>query len=456
LRVPELEVQLGMEVYASKAQGIGGKIRKRIEDFVVEEILRNGSCASISEVETPPKRRLTGKGKHTVCLLIKRNWDNLLLVKRIARLLGVSPRRVHIAGIKDTRAVTAQHVSIRDLPPKRIFKLSLKDAVLYPLCYSKTKISVNQLYGNRFTITIQDVPCESFEITKRIQKVWQELSVLGGMPNFFGHQRFGTVRPITHLVGKALTQGKLEEAAMIFLAQPSLFEHPKARRAREQLQKNGDFSEALRNFPRHLKFEVLMLRHLAQKPNDFIGAFRKLPLRLRRLFVQAYQSYLFNRFLSERIRRGISLRDPQIGDYLVFLDEHGLPVRHGLIADFENLEEVQEAVKKGKMRVAIPLVGYRQPPSRGIQGEIERRILREEKVDPEDFNVASMSEVGAPGGLRTALAPIINFEFDEPSSDEENPLKGKVRCRFTLLRGCYATVFLREIMKPQNVLEAGF
>lgn len=455
MRVPKLERQLGMEVYASKTPGIEGRIRLFPEDFVVEEILKDGSCAAVSALETPTPTP-AGEGKHLVCLLIKRDWDNLLAVKRIAKLLGISPKRVHIAGIKDARALTAQHVSIKDVSPKRVLRLKLKDVALRPLRYSKERISAFQLYGNRFTVVIRKIPHSSAEAARRIQSIRQELETLGGMPNFFGHQRFGTVRPITHLVGKALAQGDVERAVMIYLAEASRFEHPGAREAREQLREKRDFQEALRRFPRHLRFEVSMLRQLAQKPEDYMGAFRKLPSRLRRLFLQAYQSYLFNRFLSERVRRGLPLDEPQVGDYVVILDGHGLPTERGLRVESKNLGDVQRAVRSGKMRVAIPLVGYRQPPSAGVQGEIEEEILGKEGVTPQSFYVASMPELGAPGSLRTASTPIMDLSLNKPGEDKENPSKRKVRCSFTLLRGCYATVFLRELMKPRNILEAGF
>ena len=79
----------------------------------------------------------------------------------------------------------------------------------------------------------------------------QELDQVGGIPNFFGHQRFGTTRPITHLVGKAILKGDFEEAAMLFLAKPSLYEHPSSRQARTETARNkrfqagaGEFSQA--------------------------------------------------------------------------------------------------------------------------------------------------------------------------------------------------------------------
>ena len=142
---------------------------------------------------------------------------------------------------------------------------------------------------------------ESF-IKEQVAQTMQEINQVGGIPNFYGHQRFGTTRPITHLVGKAILKGDFQEAAMIFLAKPSPDEHPSSRQARTELQETRDFKLALEHFPKQLRYERSMLNYLAEKPDDFTGAFRTLPAKLQALFVQAYQSYLFNRFLSERVK----------------------------------------------------------------------------------------------------------------------------------------------------------
>lgn len=46
-KVPELEADFGIEKYASQDSGVGGKIRASPEDFVVEELLVDGSKASV-------------------------------------------------------------------------------------------------------------------------------------------------------------------------------------------------------------------------------------------------------------------------------------------------------------------------------------------------------------------------------------------------------------------------
>ena len=279
----------------------------------------------------------------------------------------------------------------------------------------------------------------------------------GGIPNFFGHQRFGTTRPITHLVGKAILEGDFEEAAMLFLAKPSVHEHPSSRSARTELQSTRDFKQALQNFPRQLRFERMMLRHLAEKPDDFAGAFTWLPVKLQALFVQAYQSYLFNRFLSERVKSGFSLNRAEAGDYVVNVERSGLPmVNVAKVVGAEAVTEANERVKAGRMRVALPLIGIKQKPSQGAMGHIERQILEEEGIRTENFRVNEISKVSGRGGLRAVLTPVQGFKLHGTSASAPDQNASQADLSFMLLRGSYATVFLREIMKPENPIKAGF
>jgi len=48
LQVPQLEKGVGIETYATQSLGIGGKIRQLLDDFVVEELLVDGSLAEVS------------------------------------------------------------------------------------------------------------------------------------------------------------------------------------------------------------------------------------------------------------------------------------------------------------------------------------------------------------------------------------------------------------------------
>jgi tRNA pseudouridine13 synthase len=452
---------MGVEVYATSSLGIGGIIRQFIDDFVVEEVLVDGSEARITQFNSYVKRAVSSssaaKERYLLCVLVKRNWDMFQALKVIADQLGISPKQIHFAGIKDAKAVTAQHVTVEGVTAEEIQKVQVKDIEIRPIGYFRSNLSSYFLFGNNFHITIKAINHPKSAIKKRIAKTIDELETIGGVPNFFGHQRFGTTRPITHLVGKAIVKGSFQKAVLLFLAKPSPHEHPESREARKQLQATQDFKQALKIFPKQLHYERLMLRHLAKKPEDYVGAFRRLPIKLQELFPQAYQSYLFNKFLSRRISFGLPLVRAEVGDYVVNVERSGLPMlaMHKIVRA-EALTEINKAIDDGKMRLAIPLVGFRQHTSLGVQGEIEKQILEEEDINQESFKISAMPEITARGELRTAITPLNNFSLDEISKDSTNRSKYEAKLSFTLYRGSYATVLLREIMKPNNPIKAGF
>ena len=453
MEVSSIERLLGIEKFASETLGIGGVIRRTPEDFVVEEVLVDGSKAGI---EPNPAARLSGEGRYLVCLLVKRNWDTLLATRRISKQLGISERRIQFAGIKDKKAVTAQHISIENISHEKVKRLQIDGIRLYPLRRSTNMVFPHMSFGNMFHLVVRGISHSKRVISERTSETLVQLRAFGGVPNYFGHQRFGTIRPITHLVGKALAQGNLEKAALIFLAQPSPHEHPQSRKARQILLETRDFAKAASFFPTQLLYERLMLSHLTGRPGDYMGAFRRLPPRLCSILLQSYQSYLFNCFLSQRLQRGIPINQPQIGDYVIKTDRYGLPTRTSLKATTVNVGNLREEMKKGRMYLALPLIGYRQPLSEGIEGEIEQAILKSERVAPGDFYVSSMPELSAPGEPRAAVTPIMDIQVEPPARDELNKGKKKLLVSFKLHRGCYATIALREFMKPRNPIKAGF
>ncbi|HYA78205.1 MAG TPA: tRNA pseudouridine(13) synthase TruD [Verrucomicrobiae bacterium] len=452
-----LDKQLGIEVYASKSLGIGGVIREAVDDFVVEEVLVDGSKASLSGTVAG---RVLGstlqKQGFLLSVLVKRNWDTLIAIRNVSKQLGIDQRRIQIAGIKDARAITAQHLTIEDASIEDVSKVNVKDIQLYPIGYLREALSLYYLLGNIFTIKIKAIKHKKSTVETRISQTFGKFEALGGIPNFFGHQRFGTTRPITHLVGKALINGRVEEAAMLFLAQPSVYEHPASRRARLDLQSTKNFKQALENFPKQLRFEMLMLNHLADKPDDFIGAFQRLPVKLQELFVQAYQSYLFNRFLSERVKHGYSLNKAEVGDFVVAVELSGLPLNSVTKnVTEETLFRVNERIKAGKLRVALPIVGIRQKLSQGVMGQIEKKVLEEEEIKLENLRINVLSRIGGKGGLRTTITPIRDFKLQNVSANVDGK-DSQAELSFMLLRGSYATVVLREIMKPKSPVTAGF
>ena len=449
--IPEVDKILGMDTYATKTEGIGGVIKESVDDFVVEEVLVDGSKASATGAM--PSRVIGSsaqKQRFLLCLMVKRNWDTFIATKTVANALSIDQDRVQFAGIKDARAVTAQHITIENIQAEDTAAIDLKGIKVTPIGYIREMLSLFYLLGNNFTITAKNIAVADSVAQERIEQTIQELTDIGGIPNYFGHQRFGTTRPVTHRVGKALSQGRFEDAAMLFLANPGPYEHPESQKARQQLQDTHDFKWAAQNYPKQLRFERMMLMHLADNPTDYVGAFRRLPEKLLALFVQADQSYLFNRFLSERLKRGLPLNEAVVGDFAVGVERSGLPMTTMEKAVTEaNLAQVNTSIKAGKLRVALPIYGVKQRLSGGVMGEIEQEILQSEGIGGEPVWLNELSRVGGKGGLRTALTPVKDFKLLTAAD-------GKVQVSFMLLRGCYATILLREIIKPQNPATAGF
>ncbi|HVP26821.1 MAG TPA: tRNA pseudouridine(13) synthase TruD [Candidatus Bathyarchaeia archaeon] len=461
LFVPEIEQSIGIEVYATDSLGIGGVIKKSIEDFLVEEMLVDHSLAEIIPSKDVAKRQVLGsspiRDRYLLCVLVKRDWDTFIALRKVAEQLGINTDKIQIAGIKDAKAVTAQHVTIEDVSAEDVQRIRVKDIEIRPIGYLHNELSSYYLLGNSFQVTIHAISHVRSTVRNRITKTVEKLKTIGGVPNFFGHQRFGTTRPITHLVGKAIIKGNLEKAAMLFLAEPFPSEHQDSRQARERLKTTLDFNQALSTFPKQLRYERFMLTYLVEKPDDFSGAFRTLPIRLRELFVQAYQSYLFNKFLSKRIEGKLSLNKVEVGDQVVSVDRSGLPMTamSKMVTD-GNLGEINRAIHAGKMRLAFPLVGFKQRFSLGVQGETEKHVLEEEDVNPQEFKIKTMPEVSSRGGLRTATTPLNNFSLQEIADASTKPSRRKAKVNFVLNRGSYATVVLRELIKPRNPIKAGF
>src|SRR5271157_40006 len=116
-----------METYATQTKGIGGNIRENIDDFIVEEILIDGSIAHVENSENTAERKVLGcstkETTYLLCKFLKRDWDTLLAVRNIADRLGIGMTQVQTAGIKDAKALTAQFITVENVSPEQISRL---------------------------------------------------------------------------------------------------------------------------------------------------------------------------------------------------------------------------------------------------------------------------------------------------------------------------------------------
>ena len=88
-------------------------------------------------------------------------------------------------------------------------------------------------------------------------------------------------------------------------------------------------------------------------------------------------------------------------------------------------------------------------------GKIENEVLEQEGLETTNLSFNILSRTGGKGGLRTTVTPIRDFRLQSISSNDAGD-GVQATVSFMLLRGSYATVVLREIMKPSNLITAGF
>jgi tRNA pseudouridine13 synthase len=391
--------------------GLGGAIKQHDEDFIVEE---------------KPLYTASGQGTHTYLLIEKRGLSTLAAIQHIARTLGRQPREIGYAGLKDAHGVTRQWLSIEHESTERAAALSLARIKVLDVTRHGNKIKLGHLSGNRFEIKVRD-PVES-----PIGAATAILEVLAarGVPNYFGPQRFGT-RADNAAIGLAVLHGDFAEAIALMAGRPGPLDHGLARRARE-LFDGGDFEAASRTWPRGaFAQQSRICRAMAQSHGDARKAWQAVDHTLRRLFVSALQSDLFNRVLAPRID-GIDRLE--LGD-IAYKHVNGACFR------VEDVGREQPRCDAFEISPTGPLFGRRMTEAGGPPGELEAQILKQIGLRQEQIHVAAAGKIT--GARRPLRIPLREWSVESGADGHGAYLA----VGFFLPAGAYATSVLREVCK---------
>jgi len=414
-----LEHLLGMNYYASDTEGIGGKLRDAPEDFLVEEI--------------PLIKKGGTSGPFLICRLTKTNWELGHAIKEIAKRLGISHRRIGWAGTKDRNAITRQWISLYNVTAEQVAGIHLADIMLEPLGQANESLSLGDLLGNHFDIVIRDA--EPVDLEQRVHAI--NTTVSGGIPNYFGLQRFGATRPVTHLVGEWILKGDYEQAVMTYVGLAFDGEAEHVREIRTAFSETRDIKAALSDLPPQMSYERAMLHYLYSHPTDYGGALLELPPKLLSMFVSAFQSYLFNCALSRRFDDGGTLTGPLVGDQLLFANGRTDSVTTS------NKHAVSLHLARGRCTIALFMPGKTLVASKSDGDNAIAEILTSHGITSEDFARASaFVHTRFDGAFRPiALKTEIGVTIDNTA----------VRLKFSLPPGHYATTVCREFMQADPV-----
>jgi tRNA pseudouridine13 synthase len=413
--IPQIDSRAGIDCYCTSFAGTGGSIKQGSEGFMVSELVDESLDISLSYHESH---------RYPLYILEKQDIDSNHALFEIERELHM---RFRVMGIKDAKAVTTQYAGMERVmrnPPaelrSRHTRLTLKGFTKHPL-------EKRFLAGNKFEIRIYNV--RSSDLSSFVPQI----SKVG---NFYGLQRFGSERLVTHLVGREIVKRNFIQAVELLLSYTTEFDTQMSREIRNRCADPRNYRQVLKMLPRGMDIERQVLSALVAGRNA-IAALRAVPIMIRRLFVQAYQAYIFNRCLSRAIMRGEDLLQPQTGDLCFEMEG---PATFGRIIKYN-------PNSKTKLVPAIRMAGYTFQPGKGRFENITRAILQEEEVvAPKDFYIKEMQELSHQGGFRQAPLWCTDFWY------ERDPL----RVSFKLPKGSYATTLLREIIKPDDPIRSGF
>jgi len=507
-----IERAVGVTRYVSDVEGTGGRLRDAPEEFRVRELEAVG-------LDPAPVDADQGDFAHLLVRVTLRGWDTNDFAGRLSDRLGISRERISWAGTKDKHAVTTQLFSLRgvdagDLP-------SIRDADIEPVGRIGRSLTFGDLAGNAFAIRVRDAerpdvtdavtdaladfagdvpavdppegllellaeagdgrgeeatdgsdemadksdgaadesdgPTDASDGTAWDAGEWRTVAV----PNCFGHQRFGSRRPVTHEVGLEVARGDWRGAVLAYVGSPAETEPTDTQAARAFVDEQAgserpDWAAAIERFPGALGYERSMLHRLDERgadadapPEDWRYALEAVPSNLQRLFVNAAQSYAFNLMLSERLARGLPFDRPVEGDVVAFADDdapQGLPT-----PDTDRTQRVTAGrgdvigrhCARGRAFVTAPLVGTDTDLAGGVPGEIERAVLDDLDLAPADFD---LPDNFASRGTRRAIQLRTALRVDRPAT-ESDASAGDRRFAFALPHGAYATTVLREYLK---------
>ena len=154
-----------------------GALRLAPADFAVEEMLGFEP---------------DGSGQHRLIHLQKRELNTAEVAAALARLADVARNAVGYGGRKDRRALTSQWFSVdlagREEPDwaQGLGKLFGDRVRLLTVAPHRRKLRIGTLTGNRFRIRVRGISGDRMAAEAR----WAQI-LTGGVPNYFGPQRFG-------------------------------------------------------------------------------------------------------------------------------------------------------------------------------------------------------------------------------------------------------------------------
>jgi tRNA pseudouridine13 synthase len=382
------------------------KLKRIPEDFVVEE-----------QISLRPEG-----GAFALYRLAKQSLGTPEAVDAIARRWHRPPAEVAFAGFKDKHARTIQYLTIRGGPRRGFVQSHLE---LSYVGQAPQSIHASHITGNRFVIVIRDLSEQ--EVASAVAAT--ALAARDGLPNYFDNQRFGSLGASGEFIAKPWCLGNYERALWLALAEPNVHDRNEDCEQKLILREHwGDWSKCQSLLPRSQ--HAAILTHLAREPGDFRRAIALVRQDLRSLWLAAFQSHLWNQILT------VSVRQVSAGEDLVLqsIGQRELPFPATL--DVTQREQLRN--------LSLPLPSARLHLDEGPLKELYQRVFASEGLELRQVRVKYPRDAFFSKGDRAAMFRPANLEH-KSDQDELYQNREKLTLRFTLPRGSYATILVKQL-----------
>jgi len=308
------------------------------------------------------------KGRFLYFKVKKKNRNTMDVIKQLAKFLNLKTKDIGFAGTKDKHAVTEQYISILSNHRDKILRATIDNVELEFFGCGNEPLTLGDLQGNNFEIVVRNLENVDIKSTNYCE-------------NYFDEQRFSLNNKE---IGKFLVKKRFKEALQ-------LIDNPECHKV------------------------------LTENSNDYIGALKKIPPRLLKMYVNAYQSYLWNEILARYLRENQKvwkIIKYSLGEY-VFAEE--------------------------KNELKLPLLGFDEDLIPAELKDIVEKLMQEEDLDFLEFIIKQIPELSMEGELRLAYMEIKDLSLGKVEDDELNPGKKKILLKFFLPKGSYATMVVRRL-----------
>lgn len=385
------------------------KLKQIPADFIVEEI--------------PNFKISQNRDRYQVFLLEKQELDTFDAVRIISKELKIPLPKIGFAGLKDKHGITRQYISIP--VEQHIENKDMRNIKLEFVGYHNKRIETGDLKGNKFTIVVRNIQKGDIPGTYSRAKTISGM----GVPNYFDSQRFGSVIH-NEFIAKYLIQRNYEQAVRIFLTKYTKKERKKTKDEKREILTNWKNLEYVD--VKNKVFADIICEYV--KTKSWLAAYKKIPSNLREMFVNAYQSYLWNECVKEAFKK-------VVGNERLYNIDYNI----GSLLFYKKIIDTEIKKIHPTFQTVSPVMKF----SSEFEEEIIKSVLSKEKISFEDLNIKEETGNFFKTREREVILKPEEFKISELEIDEINEKEKKNRHKITLSfilpKGSYATIITKRI-----------